>query len=411
MDLPGPTDVMAFPMDSPTGRLERLDRRRRPATDASPGAAMLGDVVLCPAVAADQAARPGTRPRPSCTCSARTASCTCSATTTASRTRSGRCSSCRRGCSPSGRARPSAAPIRAPLPGTGGEVRDWARRGCDDDEHADDRRSLVVAPSASVPIGGLIACVDSALARVSRRASRRSCARSGRAPRRCSAIIADRAALHQPAAAAAGDLRADRDGAGRDRRARPVRRRLAGARCSPSLVMIVVCYAVDRRRARARSAASTSTGSRSPARRRVRVARPAVQSARVAADPARQRDHARPRVARRAVRVRGRAARTRRHGRAARRRRARRAADDPVGVRARQHDRPRGDGAAHRAWCGSSAARRSGRRWRWPCAAASRASRSSARTLDDIVGVVYLKDLARRAQDPERARTHARSTR
>ncbi|MFT3715591.1 MAG: rRNA maturation RNase YbeY [Gordonia sp. (in: high G+C Gram-positive bacteria)] len=47
MDLPGPTDVMSFPMDelTPGGR-----------PDASePGPAMLGDIVLCPEFAADQA--------------------------------------------------------------------------------------------------------------------------------------------------------------------------------------------------------------------------------------------------------------------------------------------------------------------------------------------------------------------
>ena len=43
-------------------------------------------------------ARPGTAPRTSCSCCARTASCTCSATTTRSRTRSRRCSACRASC-------------------------------------------------------------------------------------------------------------------------------------------------------------------------------------------------------------------------------------------------------------------------------------------------------------------------
>ncbi|AVM01164.1 rRNA maturation RNase YbeY [Gordonia iterans] len=47
MDLPGPTDVMSFPMDelTPGGRPDAAD----------PGPAMLGDIVLCPAFAADQA--------------------------------------------------------------------------------------------------------------------------------------------------------------------------------------------------------------------------------------------------------------------------------------------------------------------------------------------------------------------
>ncbi|WP_116050955.1 rRNA maturation RNase YbeY [Amycolatopsis palatopharyngis] len=47
MDLPGPTDVMAFPMDE-------LESTRRPdAPESSP--ALLGDIVLCPAFAKDQA--------------------------------------------------------------------------------------------------------------------------------------------------------------------------------------------------------------------------------------------------------------------------------------------------------------------------------------------------------------------
>lgn len=56
MDLPGPTDVMAFPMDEvgeggPTGG-------GRP-DGAGVGPALLGDVVLCPAFAADAAAAAG----------------------------------------------------------------------------------------------------------------------------------------------------------------------------------------------------------------------------------------------------------------------------------------------------------------------------------------------------------------
>jgi probable rRNA maturation factor len=59
MDLPGPTDVMAFPMDSADGPAERRDPSAPPGTDAGAGAAMLGDVVLCPAIAADQASSAG----------------------------------------------------------------------------------------------------------------------------------------------------------------------------------------------------------------------------------------------------------------------------------------------------------------------------------------------------------------
>jgi probable rRNA maturation factor len=50
MDEPGPTDVLAFPMDE-----LRPGRREDPDTD--PG--LLGDVVLCPEVAAQQAREAG----------------------------------------------------------------------------------------------------------------------------------------------------------------------------------------------------------------------------------------------------------------------------------------------------------------------------------------------------------------
>jgi probable rRNA maturation factor len=131
MDLPGPTDVMAFPMDSADGPAERHDPSAPPGTDANPGEAMLGDVVLCPAVAADQASSAGhsTEAELQLLCThgilhllgydhgepeeerqmfelqARLVSEWARAT--------------KRG------------PIRAPLSGTGGEVRDWAggRRG------------------------------------------------------------------------------------------------------------------------------------------------------------------------------------------------------------------------------------------------------------------------------------------
>lgn len=47
----GPTDVLAFPMDE-------LDTARRP-DDPEPGPTLLGDVVLCPAVAVRQASAAG----------------------------------------------------------------------------------------------------------------------------------------------------------------------------------------------------------------------------------------------------------------------------------------------------------------------------------------------------------------
>ena len=49
MDLPGPTDVMSFPMDELTPGRE----------GAEPEEGVLGDVVICPAVAAEQAASVG----------------------------------------------------------------------------------------------------------------------------------------------------------------------------------------------------------------------------------------------------------------------------------------------------------------------------------------------------------------
>ena len=56
MDLPGPTDVMSFPMDElePGGRPDAPE----------PGPAMLGDIVLCPEFAAEQAAAAGHTPGP-----------------------------------------------------------------------------------------------------------------------------------------------------------------------------------------------------------------------------------------------------------------------------------------------------------------------------------------------------------
>lgn len=52
MDLPGPTDVMSFPMDE-----------LRPGREGEPGEqGVLGDVVLCPSVAERQAAQAGHAP-------------------------------------------------------------------------------------------------------------------------------------------------------------------------------------------------------------------------------------------------------------------------------------------------------------------------------------------------------------
>lgn len=51
MDLPGPTDVMSFPMDE-------LEPGGRPDAPG-PGPSMLGDIALCPEFAAEQAAAAG----------------------------------------------------------------------------------------------------------------------------------------------------------------------------------------------------------------------------------------------------------------------------------------------------------------------------------------------------------------
>ncbi|MDO5534681.1 MAG: rRNA maturation RNase YbeY [Propionibacteriaceae bacterium] len=52
MGLPGPTDVLSFPMDE----------LRPPSEDEEPPLGLLGDVVLCPTVTAAQAAENGRTP-------------------------------------------------------------------------------------------------------------------------------------------------------------------------------------------------------------------------------------------------------------------------------------------------------------------------------------------------------------
>jgi probable rRNA maturation factor len=59
MDLDGPTDVMAFPMDGTDELLERGDHPGSLSDERPAPAAMLGDVVLCPGVAAVQAREAG----------------------------------------------------------------------------------------------------------------------------------------------------------------------------------------------------------------------------------------------------------------------------------------------------------------------------------------------------------------
>lgn len=57
MDLPGPTDVMAFPMD--TLPSPAAPAGAGPGADQQMGPAMLGDIVLCPEVAQKQAVAAG----------------------------------------------------------------------------------------------------------------------------------------------------------------------------------------------------------------------------------------------------------------------------------------------------------------------------------------------------------------
>ncbi len=52
MDLPGPTDVLSFPMDE----------LRAPSDDEDPPLGLLGDIVLCPTVTAAQASENGRTP-------------------------------------------------------------------------------------------------------------------------------------------------------------------------------------------------------------------------------------------------------------------------------------------------------------------------------------------------------------
>jgi probable rRNA maturation factor len=59
MDLPGPTDVMAFPMDGEQLLLDAGDRAGPGGTEYGDSVALLGDVVICPQVAAEQARAAG----------------------------------------------------------------------------------------------------------------------------------------------------------------------------------------------------------------------------------------------------------------------------------------------------------------------------------------------------------------
>jgi probable rRNA maturation factor len=59
MDVEGPTDVMAFPMDGEELSAEHAEPSGPPRLDPNSMGALLGDVVLCPEVAAEQARQAG----------------------------------------------------------------------------------------------------------------------------------------------------------------------------------------------------------------------------------------------------------------------------------------------------------------------------------------------------------------
>ena len=94
MDLPGPTDVMSFPMDElePGGRPDAPE----------PGPSMLGDIVLCPDFASKQAAAAGHTLGQELALLTVHGVCICWVMTTPSRTRKKRCSPCSANSSRSG---------------------------------------------------------------------------------------------------------------------------------------------------------------------------------------------------------------------------------------------------------------------------------------------------------------------
>ena len=167
MDLPGPTDVMAFPMDGADGPVDRVDPSAPPGTDEPRARRMLGDVVLCPAVAADQASSAGHSTEAELHLLCTHGILHLLGYDHGTRTRSARCSSCRPACSSdwtqATRPRTDPGPAAA---ATGGEGRVLTRHVRLRPMTAADVVALVVA-ICLVPLGGLLACVDSALARVS----------------------------------------------------------------------------------------------------------------------------------------------------------------------------------------------------------------------------------------------------
>ena len=194
--------------------------------------------------------------------------------------------------------------------------------------------ALLVIAIVLVPIGGVLACVDSALARVSV-ARIDELVREGRRGAENAERLGHRSrSLHQLAAAPADDMRDHIDRPRHARRAVGVRSRLARRAAHDRGHGGRQLCVRGRRPADAGSPAPLP--GRAVARRSRPRPRPGLRPARVLADPLRQCGDSGPGFPRRTVLVLvgGRAARARRRCRTGRSRRARRARDDPIRLRA-----------------------------------------------------------------------------
>ena len=339
MDEEGPTDVLSFPMDE-----------LRPGTDdEEPEPGLLGDVVLCPAVAAQQAAAAGHSTDEELDL----------LTTHGILHLLGY-----------DHAEPDEEREMFGL-----QTRAAARLGRGAaGERADDRATCSSSPACWSCSRGLFAGAEAALSRVSRVAAEELAARGP--PRRAPAAAGARGPgpLPQPAHPAAG-----RRPSWSPPSWSPSRRSTSStttwqAVLVASASMVVVSYIAigvsPRTLGRQHPAPIALAGGpvRAPAG-------PGARPAAAAADPGRQRAHARQGLQRGTVRVRGRAARAGRPRRGEPAHRGPRAGDDPLGLRARRHDRPRGDGAAHRRRLHRARQDAAPGACRSRCAAASAASR------------------------------------
>ena len=239
---------------------------------------------------------------------------------------------------------------------------------------------LVARRRCSSCSAGFFAGAEAALSRVSRVARRRAArARAVAARTGCSRSLADPARYLNLLILLRVACRAGRH------RARHRRVRSTASTTTWQAVLVAgrrrwsSCPTSRSASRRAPSAASTPAPVALRGARFVLPAGPGARPAAAAADPGRQRAHARQGLPRGPVRLRGRAARPGRPRRGEPAHRGPRAGDDPLGLRAGRHDRPRGHGAAHRHGLHRARPRRCARRCRSRCAAASPASRWSAR--------------------------------